>query len=118
MSLESKIETLTAAVEALTAKFAAVPVAPSVAPPTAPAMPAPPSFLTNPAPVAPAVAAPFTDQQGLMTYIMDAYNNLGQVKGAAIQTVLTGLGCGNVSDLKPEQYGAFYAGVEALKAQA
>jgi len=136
MSLESKIEALTAAVIALTAKLessnvaapapqvitTAAPAAPvtltvsAPAPVAAPvvAMPAPPSF----APVAPAPApagAPFSDPKGLIDYVMSSYKALGPQKGAQIQTVLTNLGYGNINDVKPEHYGALFAGVEALK---
>ena len=138
MSLESKIEALTAAVIALTAKLessnvaapapqvitTAAPAAPvtltvpAPAPVAAPApvvaMPAPPSF----APVAPAptpAGAPFSDPKGLIDYVMSSYKALGPQKGAQIQTVLTGLGYGNINDVKPEHYGALFAGVEALK---
>jgi pyruvate dehydrogenase E2 component (dihydrolipoamide acetyltransferase) len=140
MSLESKIEALTAAVVALTAKLesnnvapaapvvqAPAPVAapaPVVAPepapapvaPAAPVMPAAPSFQPA-APVAAAPAgAPFSDPKGLIDYVMAAYKALGATKGAQIQGVLTGLGYANINDVKPEHYGALHAGVEALKA--
>ena len=136
MSLESKIEALTAAVIALTAKLEsnnvaapapqvittaalAAPVTltvPAPAPVAAPvvAMPAPPSF----APVAPAPApagAPFSDPKGLIDYVMSSYKALGPQKGAEIQKVLTSMGYGNINDVKPEHYGALFAGVEALK---
>lgn len=146
MSLESKIEALTAAVIALTAKLestnvapanvvvnpapvaantvtvtAAAPapvVAPAPAAPApvvaAPAMPAPPTF--QPAPPTPApTGAPFSDPKGLIDYVMSSYKALGPQKGAQIQQVLTGLGYGNINDVKPEHYGALFAGVEALK---
>ena len=131
MSLEAKIEALTAAVVALTAKLeaGAAPAAPVViaAPaPSAPqtftapapvapvvAMPAPPSFVA-PAPVAPA-GAPFSDPKGLIDYVMNSYKALGPQKGAQIQTVLTSMGYGNINDVKLEHYGALFAGVEALK---
>ena len=129
MSLEAKIEALTAAVVALTAKLeaGAAPAAPVViaapapsapqtftAPaPVAPVMPAPPSFVA-PAPAAPA-GAPFSDPKGLIDYVMNSYKALGPQKGAQIQTVLTGMGYGNINDVKPEHYGALFAGVEALK---
>jgi hypothetical protein len=131
MSLEAKIEALTAAVVALTAKLeaGAAPAAPVViaAPaPSAPqtftapapvapvvAMPAPPSFVA-PAPAAP-VGAPFSDPKGLIDYVMTSYKTLGPQKGAQIQTVLTSMGYGNINDVKPEHYGALFAGVEALK---
>ncbi len=135
MSLESKIEALTQAVVALTAKLEssnvapAAPVAPAPAPvvqaaPTpvaapvaaAPAMPAPPAFVA-PVPAATPVAtgAPFTDGKGLIDYVMGAYKALGAAKGAQIQNVLVGLGYQNINDVKPEHYGQLFAGVEALK---
>ena len=139
MSLESKIEALTAAVIALTAKLEsnnvapAAPVVITTAAPAAPqtvtvqpapapvvaapvvAMPAPPTFMA-PAPVAAApVAAPFSDPKGLITYVMGAYTALGPQKGSMIQGVLTGLGYQNINDVKPEHYGQLFAGVEALK---
>lgn len=135
MSLENKIEALTAAVVALTAKLEssnvapAAPVAPAPAPvvqaspapvaapvAAAPAMPAPPAFV-EPAPVAAPVAgvAPFSDPKGLIDFVMASYKALGPEKGAKIQGVLTGLGYQNINDVKPEHYGALFAGVEALK---
>ena len=77
-------------------------------------MPAPPTF--QPVPAAPApTGAPFSDPKGLIDYVMGAYKALGPQKGAQIQQVLTGLGYGNINDVKPEHYGALHAGVEALK---
>lgn len=139
MSLEAKIEDLTAAIHALVAAMskrndapAAAPVAAPVAPvavapvaapvPTPPApvteppaMPAPPVFAV-PAPVAaPAASAPFSDPKGLIGYVMEAYKNLGPAKGAQIQQVLVSLGYQNINDVKAEHYGALFAGVEALK---
>lgn len=140
MSLEAKIEALTQAVVALTAKLesanvaAPAPVAqapaPVVAPApapapvaapapvvAAPAMPAPPAFVAPAAAAAPvASGAPFTDGKGLIDYVMGAYKAMGPQKGAQIQGVLTGLGYQNINDVKPEHYGALFAGVEALKA--
>ncbi len=137
MSLENKIEALTQAVIALTAKLESSNVAPvaTVAPaPTpvvqaapvvapvaapvveAPALPAPPAFVaapvTAPAPVA---GVPFNDGKGLIDYVMSAYKALGATKGAQIQAVLTQLGYQNINDVKPEHYGQLFAGVEALK---
>ena len=144
MSLELKIEALTAAVIALTAKMesgtvtpAAASVAFTQAAPTvaAPAptivqavvvpsvpvvsgmtveMPAPPSFVA-PMPVAAAVGAPFTDPKGLIDFVMTSYKNLGPAKGAGIQGVLTGLGYQNINDVKAEHYAALFSGIEALK---
>lgn len=80
------------------------------------AMPAPPTFSAPaPAPVAPGV--PFSDQKGLVTYVMEAYRSMGPQKGAQIQQVLINMGCGNINEVKPEQYAALYAGVETIKAQ-
>ena len=129
MSLELKIEALTAAVVALTAKLEssnvapAAPVAPAPAPVVqvapvvaAPAMPAPPAFVAPaPAPAFAAAGAPFSDGKGLIDYVMASYKALGAAKGSQIQTVLTGLGYQNINDVKPEHYGALFAGVEALK---
>ena len=78
-------------------------------------MPAPPSFAA-PAPVVQqAPAVPFSDGQGLIAYVMDAYKAMGPTKGAGIQGVLTSIGVANINDVKPEQYGTLFAGVEALK---
>jgi hypothetical protein len=134
MSLELKIEALTAAVIALTAKLessnvsAPTPVAPAPAPvvqaapvpvaapvAAAPVMPAPPAFVA-PAPAPVASGAPFSDGKGLIDYVMGAYKALGPQKGAQIQNVLTGMGYQNINDVKPEHYAALHTGVEALKA--
>jgi hypothetical protein len=141
MSLELKIEALTQAVIALTAKIEAVNVTPSpvttaaavqAAPLAQPVAAAPASVTpTNPAPSQPAVVAmptfaptptvpvasgaPFVDGKGLIEYVMGAYKAMGPQKGAAIQGVLTQMGYQNINDVKPEHYAAFYAGVEALK---
>jgi hypothetical protein len=132
MSLENKIEALTAAVLALTAKLEssnvapAAPVAPAPAPvvqvapvvaaPVAPAMPAPPAFVVPaPAPAPVAGGAPFSDGKGLIDYVMSAYKALGAAKGSQIQNVLVSLGYQNINDVKPEHYGQLFAGVEALK---
>jgi hypothetical protein len=137
MSLEAKIEDLTAAIHALVAAMGARPVAAPAAPPAvvhlapaslvpapapvaaAPAMPAPPVF-APPAPAAPVAAAlpkaPFTDQKSLIDYVMSSYKTLGVAKGAQIQQVLVSLGHQNINDVKPENYDALFAGVEALKA--
>jgi hypothetical protein len=137
MSLELKIEALTAAVVALTAKLessnvsAPAPVAPAPAPvvqaapapvaapaaapvAAAPVMPAPPSFVA-PAPAPVAGGAPFSDGKGLIDYVMSAYKAMGPQKGAQIQSVLTGMGYQNINDVKPEHYAALHTGIEALK---
>lgn len=138
MSLEAKIEALTAAVIALTTRLAELqdgnvaapaPVAPTPAPvvqaasapapvaapvAAAPAMPAPPTFAA-PAPAPAATGAPFSDGKGLIDYVMGAYKALGPQKGAQIQGVLTSMGYQNINDVKPEHYAALHTGVEALK---
>ena len=139
MSLEIKIEALTQAVIALTAKLESNNVAPAVpiaqaaaqvaaqiaapvvaaAPVAAPApvMPAAPTFVpVEAAAPAPVGGAPFTDGKGLIDYVMSAYKALGPQKGASIQAVLTQLGYANINDVKPEHYGSLFAGIEALKA--
>lgn len=136
MSLELKIEALTAAVVALTAKLesnsvaipapvaqapiatpapAPVAAAPVAAPAPAVAMPAPPAFVAPAAAPAP-TGAPFSDNKGLIDYVMGAYTAMGPQKGAAIQNVLTQLGYQNINDVKPEHFAALYQGIEALKA--
>ena len=139
MSLESKIEALTQAVIALTAKLESNNVAPAApvvqapapvvapapapapvaeaapAPVAAPVMPAAPSFQPVAAAPAPTSSAPFSDPKGLIDYVMGAYKALGPAKGALIQGVLTSLGYANINDVKPEHYGQLFAGVEALK---
>ena len=99
------------------------PVAPVVTPVVeAPApipTPTPAPVAMPPAPVAtpPATAGavPFTDNKGMVKYVMDKYRELGAAKGAEIQTVLTGLGVPNINDVKPEHYAALFAGIEAIK---
>jgi hypothetical protein len=143
MTIEAKIEALTAAIVALTAALgnrtptvaaapvaapvpapvAALgshinfdaPVAAPVAPVAAPvaAMPAPPTFVAPP-PAAPA-GAPFSDAKGLMDYVMSSYKALGPQKGAQIQGVLGSIGASTINEVRPEQYAALFAGVEALK---
>lgn len=88
----------------------ASPVAPQAQAP-APAAPPP---VTQQAPT-PATAVPFTDSQGMINYVMVAYNELGPEKGGQIQNVMTQLGLTNINDTKPEQYAALYQGIEALK---
>ena len=78
-------------------------------------MPAPPSFepVVEAAPVA--NAAPFTDGKGLIDYVMTVYKELGAEKGAGIQGVLAEMGLNNVNEVRPAEYGTFFAKVEALK---
>jgi hypothetical protein len=81
-------------------------------PPQPVAPPVPPVVATGVPTTSP---APFSDPKGLITYVMASYKALGPEKGANIQGVLTALGYQNINEVKPEAYGALYAGVEALK---
>lgn len=134
MSLEAKIEALTAAVinltgviqriesnggvapaPVLTAAPAAV-AAPAVPMPAAPSMPAMPFSMPAPAPV---VSAPFADATGLNAYTMAAYQQISAIdkaKAMKIGEIIKELGAATLTDIKPEQYGEFHAKVEALKA--
>ena len=140
MSLEAKIETLSVLIGELIKTLdksnvtsvtppvapapAVIPAAPPAAPipvattvpvvAAAPIMPPPPVFATAPTPAANAL--PFSDANTLVAYVMGVYRQIGAAKGAGIQNVLTSLGASNLTDVKPEQYAAFHAGIEALKA--
>lgn len=79
-------------------------------------MPELPTFVPPPAvPQATQSKAPFSDAKGLMDYLMKSYTTLGAEKGAKIQEVMKTLGATAVNEVKPEQYDALFAGVEALK---
>ena len=132
MSLETQLEDLCSAIRTLTtvveglapaARTAPTPAVAVVAapPPLAPApvaavpvMPPPPFMSPAPTPVV-TQAAPFTDGKGLIDYVMGAYKAMGPQKGAQIQGVMGSMGYQNINDVKPEHYGALFAGVEALK---
>ena len=64
---------------------------------------------------APVANCPITDGKSLIDYVMTVYKELGPEKGAKIQGVLTEMGLQNVNELRPTEYAAFYAKVEALK---
>ena len=123
--LEQKIEQLTAAVVELTKVIQSQSVEPTQQPApvtVAPEVPVAPPVVVTPAPaveVAPAApaapAAPFSDVSGMIQYVMGAYKALGAQKGAEIQAVLTNLGYQNINEVKPEHFGALFAGIEALK---
>lgn len=83
--------------------------------PPPPAQPAP-----APAPAPQAAApvnnqVPFTDSLGLQQYTMAVFKELGNDKGSQIGGILTNLGYGSITDVKPEHFGTFYEQVEALK---
>ena len=140
MSLELTIENLTVAINSLIDSINKQGIRAPIAPVVAPVVAAPAPVVAAPAPVvaapAPLVAAPvmppmptfaapvaapastgapFNDPKGLIEFVMTSYKNLGPVKGAGIQGVLTGLGYQNINDVKPEHYAALFSGVEALK---
>ena len=131
MSIELKIEALTAAITALTATIAAygtgplpsvavqpapvAPPAPAPAPVVAPVVETPPAPVVAPVVPAPAASAPFSDGKGLIDYVMGVYRAVGPAKGQQIQGILTSMGYANINDVKPEHYGEFHAKVEALR---
>ena len=90
------------------------------------AVPAPPPVeVEAPAPLvaAPASApvvesgaakAPFTTPKGLTDYLMESYRSM-PAKMKELEKVLHDLGYRAVNEVKPEDYAAIYAGVEALK---
>lgn len=80
----------------------------------APVMPAAPTF-ESVVEAAPVANCPITDGKSLIDYVMTVYKELGAEKGAKIQGVLTEMGLQNVNELRPTEYDAFYAKVEALK---
>lgn len=90
-----------------------VPAAPAPVPVPAAAPAAPVPAPVVPAPV-PGPAAPFADAAGLMEYVKGKYRALGPIKGALIQNVLTEIGCRNINDVTPGNYGLFFQKVEAI----
>lgn len=144
MSLETRIEALTAAVIALTSTLQAAGSAPPVHQQAAPTGPGtPPPF--NPAaqqatgapagmpgapfpggapatpPPAPAPAGlPFNDVASLVKYATDTYHALEAKqagRGAWIQQVMTQMGFNSANEIPASHYQAFYQQVENLKAQ-
>ena len=99
---------------------APAPVVPVAVTPVAAPAPAPVvAPVPVPTPIA-AMASPFgKDEQGndmtLLNYVMATYRALGPIKGAQIQTILTGMNYANINEVRPEHYTAFYNAVEALK---
>lgn len=120
MTIESKLDALTAAIVALTSTVERIrPGAPTPLPQQAPAAPASPmpAFTMPTAPVVPLnPIVPFNDPKTLMTYVMDAYKGMGAAKGAGIQGVLTNLGVGNINEVTPDKYALLFAGIEQLRA--
>lgn len=85
---------------------------PTPAPVAAPVMPPPPTFEAKPA--EPVSDAPFKNSKELVDYVMAVYKEMGP-RGQKIQEVLIGLGHKNINDFRPEQYGAVYAAIEAIR---
>lgn len=90
--------------------------APAVVTPPLPFAPPPAAAVVVPAPAPVATGAPFTDASGMMQYAVASFQALGPTKGAGLQPIINALGHQNLNDIKPEQYGQFYAMVEQLKA--
>lgn len=86
---------------------------PVAAPVAALSMPPLPDFAA-PAPEPQTPAAPFSDPKGMIQYVTESWKALG-AKGPKMQDVIVGLGHHNINEIRPDQYGALYAGVEALK---
>jgi len=85
---------------------------PEPTPVAAPVMPPPPTFEVKPA--EPVSDAPFKNSKELVDYVMTVYREMGP-RGQKIQEVLIGLGHKNINDFRPEQYGAVYAAIEAIR---
>jgi len=119
-SLETLVTHLTADKQPAPAvpmvQYTPTPAAPAPAAPAVPAFAMPlPAAAAAPAPAPAAPAAPFTDGKGLMEYVMGKYRALGPVKGGMIQNVLSEIGCKNINEVQPAQYGEFHARVEAIQ---
>lgn len=67
-------------------------------------------------PAAPVATCPITNGKELMDFVMSAFKSMGPEKGARIQEVLQSIGCAAINEVRPDQYAALYAGIEALKA--
>ena len=95
---------------------------PVVTPAPIPVAAAPaPTINLVPMPAAPAPVTaspsdcPIKDGKSLMETMMALYKELGPQKGAAIQGVLKSVGCEAVNEVRPDQYAAIWAGLQALK---
>ena len=65
---------------------------------------------------APVATCPITNGKELMDFVMSAFKAMGPEKGARIQEVLQSIGCAAINEVRPDQYAALHAGIEALKA--
>ena len=122
MSIELNLDRIATALEAIASAMTQAEAAPAPVPKPKPQpKPAPlpvepepeqPAFMAPPTPQTP--SAPFTDNTGLVSYVMGKYKALGPVKGAMIQQALAELGHTNISNLKSDQYLDFFLKVESL----
>lgn len=116
MSIENNIKRIADALEIIASKME-LPL--SVEPVTAPAEQiveqAVQQVIPQPAPQPVVPNCPITDNNSLVTYVMQSYQAMGAEKGAAIQTILNQLGYSNINDVKPEHYAQIYTGIEGLK---
>jgi hypothetical protein len=126
MSIESNLESIAKSLAVIAERYSPqmqlpLTVTPAAAPtpvpvPTPAAAPIPvpaPAAVPVPTPVL-ASPAPFADAAGLMEYIKTKYRTLGPIKGGLIQNVLTEIGCRNINEVTPGNYGIFFQKVEAI----
>lgn len=96
----------------------AAPIVVDHIPAPAPTMPPPPTFSAPPAMIQPSTPsptnAPFTDIAGLIKYATDKYYALG-ANANKIGDIITSMGCQNINDIRPEQFGTFYSQVELIQ---
>lgn len=90
-----------------------MPAAPFPAVAVTPAVPVPAPIPAGPVAQA-TVDIPFKDQKGLSMWAMDKYRQLGRERGAKMQDVMKELGIGNINEVDPSKYAAFFTAVEAL----
>ena len=102
MSLEQRIQELTAVVATLTQVMSQQQVN-QVAAPVA-------------APVADS-SVPFNSPETLVQYVMTQYQAMSVTAQGLFPQLLTHFGIAQVSELKPENYEVFYQSVEALKSK-
>ena len=141
MSLEAKIETLTAAVMALTAALQAAPVAAAPSyPAQAPAAPAQPVYQAPvaaatiaptppmpaqpfpPAAQAPAPAGlPFTDNVSAAAWATDAWQKAAAVNQdvamAKFGAMMQALGAADFNHLTPDKFPLLFQSIQAIKAE-
>lgn len=118
MSIEKNIERIAAAVEQLVA-MQSKPVTTVLPDPTPVASQPTPVPMSAPEPTAapaPSSDAPFNTPEQMQKYVTDSYGAMGPEKGNKMIGILKEMGVDQIKSLRPDQYGAFYEKVEALKA--